>query len=379
MGNTEIFEAIEQELREGRPVVQATVIKTRGSTPRKEGSTMLVKADGKLVGTIGGGCGEAGVIQKARLSLLDGEFREELADLTEDISLESEAVCGGTLRVFIEPWQPDPEHIALAAALKTLSSGEQGVVVHQIVQAQGRPELLGRRVFTDAEGRPLASVPGGLPASPASGAPVSLPEVPRKQDYQLKAVGDYEVYTERWDPVPTVVIVGAGHIAEPLESISRQTGFRTIVVDDRTLFANRERFPQATQVVCGPILDVVRQIPLTPHTYVVLVTRGHVLDMDALKVMLEREEPVAYVGMIGSSRRIRAVFELLEQQGYAREAFGKVHAPVGLNIQAETPAEIAVSVVAEMINVRRHGDTDTRPLSAINRLHPAARRKTLAS
>lgn len=371
MGNTDIFEAIEQELREGRPVVQATVIKTRGSTPRKEGSTMLVKTDGKLVGTIGGGCGEAGVIQKARLSLLDGEIREELADLTEDISLESEAVCGGTLRVFIEPWQPDAAHIELAATLKSLSAGEQGVVVHQIVQAQGQPELLGRRVFTDVAGVPLASTPSVLPGD--------LPEVPRKQDYQLKAVGDYEVYSERWDPVPTVVIVGAGHIAEPLDAISRQTGFRTIVVDDRRLFANRERFPDATQVVCGPILDVVRQIPLTPHTYVVLVTRGHVLDMDALKVMLEREEPVAYVGMIGSSRRIRAVFDLLEQQGYAREAFGKVYAPVGLNIQAETPAEIAVSVVAEMINVRRHGDTDTRPLSAVNRLHPTARRKTLAS
>ena len=101
MSHRDVYQEIENELRAGKPVVQATVIQTRGSTPRKEGSTMLVKTDGTLFGTIGWGCGEAGVIQKAKLSLLDGQFREELADLTEDISLESEAVCGGTLRVFI--------------------------------------------------------------------------------------------------------------------------------------------------------------------------------------------------------------------------------------------------------------------------------------
>src|SRR5262245_37909772 len=129
MDHREVYAEIEKELRAGRPVVQATVIQTRGSTPRKEGSTMLVKQDGSLFGTIGGGCGEAGVITKSKLSLLDGQHREELADLTEDISLESEAVCGGTLRVFIEPWKPEPGTIDLATELKALAASDKPVVV----------------------------------------------------------------------------------------------------------------------------------------------------------------------------------------------------------------------------------------------------------
>jgi xanthine dehydrogenase accessory factor len=154
-------------------------------------------------------------------------------------------------------------------------------------------------------------------------------------------------------------------------------GFRTVVVDDRTLFANRERFPAAHQVVCGPILDVCREIELSPHHYFVLVTRGHVLDMDALRVLIDRREPVAYLGMIGSKRRVSAVFELLEQEGYARELFRHVYAPIGLNIGAETPAEIAVSVMAEIIAVRRQVRDDTTSLVRLTGLHPSLRRARL--
>ncbi len=183
-----------------------------------------------------------------------------------------------------------------------------------------------------------------------------------------------QVYSERWDPQPSLVIVGAGHIAEPLEQVARIAGFRTVVVDDRRLFANRERFPEAHQVVCGPILEVCRDIELSRHHYVVLVTRGHTLDMDALRVFIDREAPLAYLGMIGSKRRVGAVFQLLEEEGYGREAFEHVYAPIGLNIGAETPAEIAISVLAEMIAVRRRAGEDTRSLVRISGVHPALRR-----
>ncbi len=373
MNHRDVYQEIENELRAGKPVVQATVIQTRGSTPRKEGSTMLVKTDGTLYGTIGGGCGEAGVIQKAKLSLLDGQFREELADLTEDISMESEAVCGGTLRVFIEPWKPEPTAIALAEELKTLAAKDQPVVVHQVVKSAGGTAV-GRRIVQSVSGERL--LPTGNPGNtvPSADPGVPLPMAPDKKPTQVTQAGGYEIYTERWDPTPTLVIVGAGHIAEPLEALGRMCGFYTVVVDDRRLFANRQRFPQATDVVCGPILDVVRQLELTPQTYLVLVTRGHTLDMDALKVLIERNEPVAYVGMIGSTRRIRAVFELLEQQDFPRERFRHVHAPIGLNIGAETPAEIAVSILGEMIAHRHNAGEDTRPLVSVAGIHPALRR-----
>jgi xanthine dehydrogenase accessory factor len=367
MSNRRIYEEIEAQLRAGQPVVQATVIQTRGSTPRKEGSTMLVKSDGKLVGTIGGGCGEAGVIQKAKLSLLDGRVREELADLTEDISTDSEAVCGGTLRVFIEPWQPTPERIGLAHLLGELSGSAKPVVLHQVVQQGGDEARVGQRRILDADGQTLFSdlAPGLTP-----------PPAPTQRPNQVRSVGDCQVYSERWDPVPTLVIIGAGHIAEPLEHVGRMAGFRTVVVDDRTLFANRERFPDADQVVCGPILEVCRKIELSPHHYFVLVTRGHTLDMEALRVMISRE-PVAYIGMIGSKRRVSAVFELMEKEGYGRELFQHVYAPIGLNIGAETPAEIAVSVMAEIISVRRRVTDDTISLVRITGLHPSLRRAKL--
>ena len=364
MSQRTLYQEIENELRQGRPVVQATVIQTKGSTPRKAGSHMLVKADGKLFGTIGGGCGEAGVIQKAKLALHDGKMREELADLTEDIAMDSEAVCGGTFRVFIEPWQPSPERLALAERLNALADGSQEVLLHRIVKADGHPAHLGAHIVQNGEGAPIFPDVSPLP---------NLSAPPEKKPLQLKQVGEYEVYTERWSPVPTLVIVGAGHIAEPLEEVGRLTGFQTVVIDDRALFANRERFSKADQVICGPILDVVRQIPLTPHTYMVLVTRGHALDMEALRVLVERNQPVAYIGMIGSARRVKAVFQLLEQEGLPRRLFENVRAPIGIKIGAETPAEIAVCIAAEMISVLRGNGDDTRPMFKISGVHPSLR------
>ncbi|MDH4248145.1 MAG: XdhC family protein [Deltaproteobacteria bacterium] len=373
-----LHEELLNQLGQGRTVAQATVVHVLGSTPRKPGAAMLVRQDGTLVGTIGGGCGEAGVIQKARLSLLDGRMREETADLTEDIALESEAVCGGVQRVFIEPWQPSGERIALARLLMELARGETPVVVHQVVRANaGGPGLnagptlvpgfgLGARIVVNGEGVVLHQDP--LPPE------LKLPELSQDRTSQLFTLGSWQVFSERWNPQPTLVVVGAGHVAEPLERLGRMAGFRTVVVDDRTLFANRERFPDAAEVICGPILEVMRTLPLSSHHYVVLVTRGHTLDMDALKVMLERGEPVAYLGMIGSKRRVGAVFQLLEEQGYPRGGLGRVHSPVGLNIGAETPAEIAVSVLAEMISVRRGAGADTRPLTVLSGRHPSLRR-----
>ncbi len=364
MSNREIFAEIEKQLREGKPVAQATVIQTRGSTPRKEGSRMLIRQDGTLAGTVGGGCGEAGVIQKAKLTLIDGNFREELADLTEEISRDTEAVCGGTLRVFIQPWRAAPGQIALAEKLKDLAGGEEEVILHQLIRKGAPGEIAGQVVVQNGAGELLFT----------DEAPeIELPQLPGNRMHQITKVGDWEVYSERWEPTPTLIIVGAGHIAEPLEAMGRMSGFRTVVVDDRRMFANRERFPDAGQVVSGPILEVVGEIPLSPATFMVLVTRGHALDMDALRVVIDRRETLAYLGMIGSTRRIRAVFQLLEEEGYQRSLFEHVRAPVGLSVGAETPAEIAVSVIAEMVAVRRHAGDDTRPLVKKNAVHPALR------
>lgn len=360
-----MYQEILKELQGKKTVVEALVIETKGSTPRKVGSRMLVRADGSLFGTIGGGCGEADVITRSRLSLQDGKCREVTADLTEDILTESEGVCGGTFRVFIRPWQPTEKNENLMTHLA--EQAEKETLFGVCVSHQENPEKTGAiTTRTSGEG---AEGDTGPSASTKGGGWLSTDE-------------QGEWYWEHWKPTPRLVVVGAGHIAEPLETFGRMTGFHTTVIDDRKMFANRQRFSEAQDVICGPILDVVREIKLTPQTFMVLVTRGHTLDIDALKVVIDRQIPLAYLGMIGSLRRVRAVFELLEEEGYERSHFSHVHSPVGLDLGGETPAEIALAIVAEMVQVRNGGDGDTRPLVTKFEIHPSLRpikRKTSRS
>lgn len=170
--------------------------------------------------------------------------------------------------------------------------------------------------------------------------------------------GEVKLFVEVQVQPPHLIIVGAGHIAVPLATIATTCDFSVTVLDDRPQYAHPARFPTAQQVIAGPFQEELAALraksPFDKHTYVVLVTRGHQHDMDCLVEVLD--DPLAYIGMIGSQRRIRAVFELLEsERGIPPEKFDRVYAPIGLNIAARTPAEIAVCIVAEMINVMRQG------------------------
>lgn len=165
---------------------------------------------------------------------------------------------------------------------------------------------------------------------------------------------------------PTLLIVGAGHIALPLAALGRMCDFRVVVLDDRPAYANRARFPDADEVLAEPFTEALRRLPLHSDCYIVLVTRGHSHDVEALVELLDR--PHAYIGMVGSRRRVRAVWDLLERErGVARELLGRVYAPIGLDIGAENPAEIAVAIMAELILVRRGGTA--QPLSDALREH----------
>lgn len=167
------------------------------------------------------------------------------------------------------------------------------------------------------------------------------------------SVGKLDVFFEATLPDETLLILGAGHIASPLCQMAKILGFRVVVVDDREDYANAHRFPQADQVLAGPFVEILRDFPLNYHTYVVLVTRGHLFDKDCLREIIGK--PVAYIGMIGSLRRLRAVFHLLEEEGYDRAKLGQIHGPIGLPIGAQTPEEITVSIISEVISVRYQG------------------------
>ncbi|MDQ3557544.1 MAG: XdhC family protein, partial [Gemmatimonadota bacterium] len=163
------------------------------------------------------------------------------------------------------------------------------------------------------------------------------------------------VYFEPHHPPPALVIAGAGHIARPLCATGALLGFRVTVLDDRPDFATRERFPEAERVVRADWSEPFRGVPVGAGTYLVLVTRGHRYDFEALRDLLARPEQPAYIGMVGSQRRTRAALELLLREGVPRERLAAIHAPVGLDIGAETPEEIAVAIAAEIVRVRRGG------------------------
>lgn len=177
------------------------------------------------------------------------------------------------------------------------------------------------------------------------------------RDIEIPGAGDaiHRVYVEPHAPDPRLIVVGAGHIARPLVSIGAGLGFDVLVLDDRPEFATRERFPDASRVVATDFSDPFRGVPITGRTSIVLVTRGHKYDYEVLLRVLQRPVEPAYIGMVGSRRRVRAAFEQLVREGVPREKLKSIHAPIGLDIGAETPYEIAVAVAAELILVRRGG------------------------
>jgi xanthine dehydrogenase accessory factor len=167
--------------------------------------------------------------------------------------------------------------------------------------------------------------------------------------------GEVTVFIEPHHPPDELVIVGAGHIARPLCRVGAMLGFRVTVLDDRPGFATRERFPEADRLVRADFSDPFRDVPLGPGSHLVLVTRGHKYDYDALLDILHRGVELRYIGMVGSQRRVRAALEQLVQEGIPRERLASVYAPIGLDIEAETPEEIAISIAAELVRLRRGG------------------------
>ncbi|HEY4000190.1 MAG TPA: XdhC/CoxI family protein [Candidatus Xenobia bacterium] len=287
----------------------ATVVGTKGSTPREAGAKMVIRGDGSFFGTIGGGCGEAEVWAEARRALRTGENSRVLVDLTESADEGGEKICGGKMDVLVDVWEPS--HTALL-----------------------------KQILGDVHGQVLATwVKTGRKA---------LVEDPRTGLVELDGE---EVFLERLERPPLLIVVGAGHVAQPLVSFAHRLGFRVAVLDDRPEWATVERFRDADTVLSGAVSDNLRGFALQPGTYVVLVTRGHKYDEEALRVCLPY--PLSYVGMIGSKRRVRAVFTDLEREGWTAEQLDKVYSPIGLDIGAETPEEIAVAILAEIIKLRR--------------------------
>ena len=249
-------------------------------------------------------------------------------------------------------------------------------VLATVVQAPGASIALGAKLLLRRDGSTLGSLGGGaLEAAVIADAADAFrrhsvesmfyaPDGSRLRRSQVEGKLAYQVMLELHEPPATLVIVGGGHIGKALATIGDLCGFSVVVVDDRPDYANQERFPEAGRVVCGDFADVLRGLPIDSNTYVVTVTRGHKHDEESLRQVVRRGG-AAYVGMIGSKRRVAAVLQHLIDGGLDPEAVRRVHTPIGLDIGAETPEEIAVAIMAEVIQVRRGGSG--RPMREVKK------------
>ena len=263
----DVFEELVRLRNLGRKCALATIVEARGSIPSYESAKILVRDDGSMTGTIGGGCVEAEVWTAAR-EVIETEKPKRLTfNLGQDAAYDNGLICGGQIEVFVEPVLP----------------------------------------------------------------------------------------------LPRAFIFGGGHISKSLSKVANLAGFATVIVDDRESFASRERFPEAEAVHAGEYEQVIPTLPINETSYVVIVTRGHRDDMRVLKLAIAT--PARYIAMIGSKRKVLNVVRELAKEGIPREAFDRLHAPMGLDIGAISPEEIAVSVAAEMIAVRRNAASNWRSLS----------------
>jgi xanthine dehydrogenase accessory factor len=257
-------------------------------------------------------------------------------------------ICGGSVEVLLDPLAPAPEHIAIFERWSRMAvEGGEGAFVSAILCAeQGRIAHIDH-ALVEADGR----LHGRLPLSDA-GRKALAQAVRTATAMVTMTVEDLFMIVEPIRPPQTVYLVGAGHVSQPTAHLAALVGFRVVVFDDRLAFANRERFPDADEVrVLADFEHPFDSLAIDTHSFIVIITRGHLYD----KVVLSRalRTNAGYIGMIGSLRKREAIFGSLLKEGFSQADLARVHSPIGLDIAAETPAEIAVSIVAEMIRERR--------------------------
>ena len=358
------FRELAESLEKGETVALATIVRRRGSVPREVGARMIVHPGGAITGTVGGGCGEAEIWRSALSVMESGQPQSVYIDLTEEIALSSQGVCGGTYEVFVQPWSSRPRLAAIdlpmdqyARIAEEALAADQAIALVTIIHATGAwRERLGAQMLVREDGAITGALGLDRALEPAI-AEAALAAMRKSEPGVIEYTGPEgsvaEVFFDPFLPRPSLMIVGAGHIAVPLAQLAASLDFDVTVIDDRASFANKERFPQASQIIVGGAEASLRGLTITPRSHLVLVTRAHSHDVEALRGVIDSD--AAYIGMIGSQRRIWAVYKLLHDEGVPAEKLVRVRAPIGLDLGGSTPAEIALCIMAEIVMLRRGG------------------------
>lgn len=334
-------------LEGGEDLVQATIIKHAGSTPRSVGSKMFVRRDGSIIGTIGGGLVEFEMQKLAREIFDSRKARIVTVDLTgEDAATTDQMICGGRLEFLVEYLAATPEDAKEMRKLVTaLQEGKKGYLIKAL---DTRGDTVSRMEYclVRRDRLDLGSFPG-----PESWIPRLTGESALKKSPAVVSLEGGRFFVEPTFLPGTVYLFGAGHVSRPVADLASTVDFRTVVLDDRAEFANKERFPKADRIIVIPSYEnLFEGLEIEQDSYLVIVTRGHLHDKTVLEQSLRTN--AGYIGMIGSKRKQNLLYEELLGKGFTEDDLKRVHNPIGLDIHAETPEEIAVSIVAQLILVR---------------------------
>ena len=345
----ELFDQIDQLRRSTGKVAIATLVNTRGTTPRKEGAKMLVDERGGVLGSVTiGGCVDAQVIEESADVLQTMRPRLLELNLGDEDAWEIGLTCGGTIEVFVEPLALDRSDAGTSRLLERVrahvAGGGQAAIVTRLEDDGGQKLLVLDDGTTDGTlGDAILDERFAAEARDAMARGAS----------RTVALEPVRAFIEVVAPPALLLVVGASHVAMPLTALARVLGYRTVVVDGRPRFATRERFPDVDELRVGIPSEVVKEYPFAVATALVLVAHDYKYDLPVLKHALSSD--VGYVGMLGSARRGTTILKLLAEDGVSAEALERVRVPIGLDLGARSAPEIALAILAEIQAVRGGG------------------------
>ncbi|QJB57424.1 XdhC family aldehyde oxidoreductase maturation factor [Pseudodesulfovibrio sp. zrk46] len=321
----EFIRSVCELLDRGESIVLATVVQSNGSTPRSSGAKMAVRSDGSIVGTVGGGLAEAMACRKS-LDLLakgDGAALSFYVDMTQELAANSDMICGGGLTILLEVLAPG-------------GKGESAYSEVDNLMRKGIRCMLRTRFEEHNE---------------MSAIRHTVVEADRSGCMEFLEDGIVMELCEPFIPPASLFIFGGGHVSLSTETVGSLIGFRTVILDDREDFANRKRFPNADEVVVlSSFENCCDGLPITDDSFIVIVTRGHLHDRTVLADALRTG--AGYIGMIGSKKKRDKIYDSILADGFSQADIERCHCPIGLTIGAQTPEEIAVSIGAELIQIR---------------------------
>jgi xanthine dehydrogenase accessory factor len=365
----DVFAEILRLKQEGHRGALCTIISSKGSLPMSGKAKMLVGEDGTMVGTVGGGRLEADVWAEAQRVVKKDISKIASFILTEQHAGESGLNCGGKVEIFIEPVVPERMNTVYEEIARIRAQGEKGAIA-TVISSRIPPAM---KVKSKLVLRADGTVVGGI----GDGGFIEdcvrqkAEEVMREdyltvlqfevsdeeaQRWGMQSGDTLDVFVEPIVAIPTLYLFGGGHVSLQIAKVAKMVGFKIVVIDDRPAFANKERFAMADETRVEDLYTVFDRLNIDDQSYIVAVTRGHQHDEPVIEQAIRTN--ARYIGMIGSKRKIRMIFEDLVAKGIAQEALERVHAPLGYNIGSQTVPEIAVSIVAELIACRNLGTGD---------------------